>query len=151
MTIHTAALMGVSCFNSLKRQNKSATLHEFDSRGVEILLHQVAFCEESANTCIKLQPSTNWMLPGSTSLAALKRIMIWLWLTASSLVLLAHYPQQRGKPKCCWKKKKNSLSLAQAHGPVGTGFSDLFFFLMSLKLIFSHNCISFEGITKDFV
>lgn len=108
MTIHTAALMGVSCFNSLKRQNKSATLHEFDSRGVEILLHQVAFCEESANTCIKLQPSTNWMLPGSTSLAALKRIMIWLWLTASSLVLLAHYPQQRGKPKCFWKKKKKT-------------------------------------------
>lgn len=94
--------------------------------------------------CIKLQPSANWMLPGSTSLAALKR------LTASSLVLLADYPQQRENQNAAGKKKNPSLSLTQTHGPVGNGFQ-IYFFLMSLRLIFSHNCIPFEGISKDFV
>lgn len=99
------------------------------------------------------------MLPGAASLAALNRIRIWLRLTASSLVLLADYPQQREKRNHEEKKKKHpspflslSLSPSLAHkplSPVGTVLA-FWFFLMSLKLIFSHDCIPFSEDNQRF-
>lgn len=92
------------------------------------------------------------MLPGAASLAALNRIRIWLWLTASALVLLADYPQQREKRNHEELPSPPTPPLSHSHkplSPVGTVLA-FWFFLMSLKLIFSHDCIPFSEDNQRF-
>lgn len=155
MTIHTAALMAVSRFNFMPPWKGKTNRQPFMNMMAEAWKFydiKLLFVSRVPALCIKLQPSANWMLPGSASLAAPKKNHD-LALTNSKLSGAAGWlPSAKGRPKCWWKKKKKIPPFLW-YGPVALlapcDFSDLFF-LMSLKLIFSHDCIPSERISKDF-